>query len=774
MVGNRIIHIVAPWTGGGGLAQRQQLFLESVDRAQKGNVVLLASVKPPWQRAGWTRVEPQRQAGVDDGFDKPYLRDLLDHAAALAQPHDWLLCGNVDCSITEDFYQYLAERNGSVVEFQRQDVDDNPQTLEELFSFRRKLYPAGLDAFAIRASVYRDLRPYFPDFILGDPHWDPALSGILRNLFPVERESTRLFHPKHVQTWDLSRLSSGGEHNSKILVDAITYGWANDIQITEAANQSDTAVVVAVFGADPIRIAAHIQALREQLRTDLWVDFYLVELLYDGESHYPEEILSRVRHLKVRGSAANRDLFQKEALLNLGWRAALEHHKYDYFLFVDADIYCERPDWFRQIRAKLRQDPTCAVQGFGIVSDTLDPDFQWCSIAADSSFQSSDLSANPGICWGLHRDLLLAGDGLNISLPCAGGDSLFVAEYLNSPEASYDRWLYQYRFFHEICRDLPVRARLEYVPVKLVHCHHGHYSDRVYGEFCYALDCLPAQREWLRVDEKGLLAWKDPDGAERTLWRQSPRMKSRAAVDELFRELGMEPRKPAPPLPAWVERTKPFLKIPHWTRPTELGLLPCADKTPAKEVARQLLVFHPREIYRSTFLSSWCENVKTEAKNRIPMLVRDGCPRLILEGLQGVPWITGILPLNSFWQGQDLTDYHALHLTLQASAENLPILRVGLLSSAGEGLEVCSEEVNLHTRGLGLGERACFTIPLADFWNDFVDRTSIRLIRLIAVPQAKHPKPVWLRRWPFTARRKSLPPPSPAQISLELSQVYID
>ena len=726
---SRIVHVVFPWVNGGALGERQDLFLQSVDGARRSHVVNVA-VADQWARTGWvTRPVRRTAAQLGDSPYKPFLRDLLDQALELAEPGDWLLCGNVDCSLSPDFYDNLGARPGTVVEYQRQDVLNNPATLAELYSFPRTPFPIGMDAYAIRASLYAEMRPHFPDFVLGEPHWDTALTGLLRNLLPIERDTTRLFHPKHVQAWDLGNLTPAGAHNNKLYVDILTYGLAEDHIIREASDQTDTAVIVAVFGDSPLRVEAHTEGLRRQRRQDLLADVYLVEITDGGASRYPADVLAGVTHVPVPGGPANADLFQKEPMFNIGWRAALQHHQYDYFLFIDADVYCERPDLFRQIRQRLRDNPARAVHGFEVVADTVDPDWKWSSLA--SSYQlarPTDLNLNPGICWGLHRAMLEAADGFNAFSFGGCGDSMFVSEFLNRPELSYDPWLYQFRFFQDIYRDLPFRAAFDFVPFDLKHCYHGPLADRNYDGVRYAADGLPPIHTWLHLDDSGLLAWTDPDGLPRRILRDRSRMHTRESVDAVFRELGLA-RVPHPGFDGrFTPREKPEFQMPGWTRPASLSRLSTVEHEEAGG-PRQLNLYNPSRIFRSSFPFSWCGNVRKDASNHIPSEVRDGHPRLVLDGLPGVPWVTAVLAMETNWQCVDLSPFTQLHFTLLVTGEELPYLTVGFVMAAKDGVETDPPAVQLREFGLTLGERRDYVIPLSAFWADGIDQTRIRLAR---------------------------------------------
>ena len=124
-------------------------FLESIDRARSDDVLLIAATNDEWHRPGWhTHRIHRTAAALGDGSDKPFLKDLLDMALASSDPDDWLLYSNVDCSFARDLYTNLQSRRATVVEYQRQDVDGNPTTLDELLRGPGVLYRIGVDGLA--------------------------------------------------------------------------------------------------------------------------------------------------------------------------------------------------------------------------------------------------------------------------------------------------------------------------------------------------------------------------------------------------------------------------------------------------------------------------------------------------------------------------------------------------------------------------------------------------------------------------------------------------
>ena len=300
---------------------------------------------------------------------------------------------------------------------------------------------------------------------------------------------------------------------------------------------TDTAVISVSFGSEKARVASIVKGVRRQIEQDLRSDYYFVELVNQEEqSIIPEDLLSRIRHIVLYGSDRCRDLFQKECLMNYGWRESLRRADYEYFIFVDADLYSDDPSWFRQIRKRIQNDTSRIVQGFRVATDSLDPRLHYSSLAARYVLgYETDLPLNPGMCWALHRSMLEAAGGLNPLCIGGGGDSALVAEFLNTPSCQYDPWIYRNRWFREIERHLPFRARLDGVPVDVVHLHHGYLKERNYSSLHYAIEGLPPIRTLISLNHNGLLEWNDPTCAARKLLRLRPRMRSIDAVDQLFR-----------------------------------------------------------------------------------------------------------------------------------------------------------------------------------------------------------------------------------------------
>ncbi len=745
----KVVHVIAPYKGRKPLFKRQRLFLQSVDRAHKENVLLLAAVNYPWSRRGWRTKELKRDARIlGHSKSKPFIKDLFDLALEHANPGDWLLYTNVDCAITEDLYRDLLNKRGTVIEYMRQDVEGDPKTLDELFTNKSSLYKIGIDGLAIRARWYYETRDYFQNFLIGAPHWDTTYSGIFRRLIPVRRVVDKLFHPKHKQIWDTNNLGVAGRYNDILYTEAVKYGELERNTISYEPDVTDTAVILVSFGSDIKRIKANSTAFFEQYKQDLYVDFYLVELLCgEAWSLYPQDLRKNVKHIVVRGSDSCRDLFQKECLMNIGWRTALKEKDYEYFIFIDADVYALRLDWFRQIREKLYEAPEKAVQGFRVTIDTRDDLLKSSSLASNYvlDFQT-DLVLNPGMCWGLRRSALEKSNGFNPYFIDCAGDSGFVSEFINTPECLFDHYLYKYNWFYEIRRELSFRLQIDCVPIDIVHVYHGDLKYRNYDTFRYALDLFNSSiLELVFLNREGLLEWKDPNCIERYIVKKRAEMHTKRDVDRIFEEFGYKIKKKKKLKSSNFSNTLLMLnrgpsKRKSATKFAKMNPVLDVDnnykriwfKKEKKTIRRILNVFNPARVYRDNFPFSWCKNIRTKGQSTfIPVVSNINPPALVLEAKKNVRWFIGLLPLQLSWEPMNLTPYKKINFKILVSGAKLIDVIIGLGSISKRGKKYDSNQISLKNEGLKPGSKKHFKINLLEF--DGVGGFDLNRVRTIKI-----------------------------------------
>lgn len=211
------------------LRRRIEISLDSVTCAKKTNVTLLGCSPTNPLVQGWKHLELNRTAAsvFTKSKDFAFIKDMLDAAASLAGPEDFIFYSNLDCAIPPDLYEDIYENNFDITEFLRKDVDFSTDSSFNIFNARSSVYEIGVDGLCIRKSVYMDIRDQLPDCVIGEPHWDTSFSGILNKNYDVH-QSTELYHIKHPQQWDDNDLTEAGEYNKRLYRECVDYGLMDD------------------------------------------------------------------------------------------------------------------------------------------------------------------------------------------------------------------------------------------------------------------------------------------------------------------------------------------------------------------------------------------------------------------------------------------------------------------------------------------------------------------------------------------------------------------
>ena len=522
---NAIVHVtnIPPNLPRGKLKSRVDLAMSSIESNKNKTVLLLDCGTTIHHREGWEFQLLKRDSKTELGNNKdlPYLKDLLDEAYKRCDDDGYILYTNSDCGISKHLYKDLLRFDDDIIEYNRKDVWYNPTTLYELYKNKYKPFYIGIDGLAIKSSHYKSIRNEIPDVIIGDPHWDTVVSGTLKTLGNVRQESYELYHPRHKQVWAIDKLNPAGKHNKECLDTAIKYGY---MEINHIEEIIDTAIVIVNYGNDPLRLNATETAFRETLKQELNFKIYFVECVYDGKSNYSNFIIKnkRVKHILIKGNDSNRDLWQKESLMNIGANAVKEK----YILFVDNDIYSHDDRWWRKMRDKLEENEINIVHGYRISKDTKDPRLNFQSLGSEKILNyKTDLDINPGLCWGITKKFFDSMSGLNPFFIDGGGDSGFVCEYLNTDSVMYDSYVFKFKWFHKIYRNMSLKGKMTCVDVDIIHVNHGEYTFRNYNTIRYAIDLLEKDiQDFLDIDKNGLLSWKDPICPERKIMKRRPEM----------------------------------------------------------------------------------------------------------------------------------------------------------------------------------------------------------------------------------------------------------
>jgi glycosyltransferase involved in cell wall biosynthesis len=219
--------------------------------------------------------------------------------------------------------------------------------------------------------------------------------------------------------------------------------------------------------------------------------------------------------------------------MNIGAKIVKE----DNIIFVDNDIWSKDPKWLKKIRDKLIQHERKVVHGFFVSQDTEDPRLNYQSLGSVNMFDAeTDLDVNPGLCWGITKRFFDSMAGINPFFVDGGGDSGFVCEYLNTPEKTYDSYLFRFDWYQKIYRNMGVKGMLDCVDSDIIHQNHGKFASRNYNTIRYAIDELKDDiQKFCRKDKQGLLEWVDPECAERRIMKRRPEMFDNEIMKEIVK-----------------------------------------------------------------------------------------------------------------------------------------------------------------------------------------------------------------------------------------------
>ncbi len=219
------------------LKKRVELALESIEKAKDKNIVLLGCSSEGISRAGWKTHKLRRDAKTDlkGKRDFAFLNDMLNAANKIAKKGDIIFYSNLDCPIHPNTYKNLFNNNENITEFIRRDIP-TVELYEDIFSQRFENYEIGVDGLAIKKDIFQKSKKLFPDFVIGEPHWDTAISGILHQAYDVYQNTEDLYHIKHDQQWDNNNLTFAGQHNKRLYRSAVDYGLMADELISIKKN----------------------------------------------------------------------------------------------------------------------------------------------------------------------------------------------------------------------------------------------------------------------------------------------------------------------------------------------------------------------------------------------------------------------------------------------------------------------------------------------------------------------------------------------------------
>ncbi len=541
----KIVHIISPalLPHKQDLYKREILAIESIIKEKKHfkNIVCIMfsdSLECEKYKNEFEIIIPSRSSkDIGDNRGLPYFSDIFKEACKYCNDEDIVFYTNSDCCLASGTYCRLENTKTEAVEYHRIDVFNNPIQLQNVFEFHNELKETGVDGLAFRKNWFIN-QPYFvPDFFVGEPHWDTAICGALRTAGISSQNFIDLYHPFHKQTWDTASLSVAGKHNDKLYRDFIEYGISKIKILSKPEELIETSIVLVHYGIDEKRVLAAKKAMSHLCYQNILnVEFIFVDVIKD-QTLFPEvDHKSNWVHMVLQEKEANKDIFQKEAMMNIGAKQA----KGSIVIFVDTDIWSDNSNWLNSISDKIKDNSNKIVHGFSFCQDSKNPDHAFVSAGLNTCKNvESVIHENPGLVIGMAKYILVKNDYLNVYSIMGGGDSMTLHEYLSPKYPHLNAW-FQASFprLKNTLRELPICGIIDYIDCNIVHENHGDVDFGYYGARHYATEYFTKEiPELLVIGENGLLEWADPQCVEREIIRAKFNMKTEQITREICQKI---------------------------------------------------------------------------------------------------------------------------------------------------------------------------------------------------------------------------------------------
>lgn len=263
-----------------GLKSRVTNCIESIDYARDKDVTMIGCTSQQMDIPNeWELSIADRDSKTMFGDSRQllFINDMLDTAASFADDNDFLLLTNSDCIVTPHIYDRLKKQTTyDVVEYHRRDIPGVTHFMQS-FMLPYNIKKTGIDGFALRARVWKHMREIYPNMLIGEPHWDTVLSGMLHEAkdYKIYKNTTDLYHTIHNQAWSTSNLTLAGKHNTIKYDESLKYGMMSKHIID--LKGGDITIVI----ADRAKKTDHIVNYCE---TNIMKDIVVFEMNLPGET----------------------------------------------------------------------------------------------------------------------------------------------------------------------------------------------------------------------------------------------------------------------------------------------------------------------------------------------------------------------------------------------------------------------------------------------------------------------------------------------------------
>ncbi len=219
-------------------------------------------------------------------------------------------------------------------------------------------------------------------------------------------------------------------------------------------------------------------------------------MTFDGQNG-PVVDHPRYYRLEIQGTERNRDLWQKEAMWNIGGKHV---RNASVLFFIDGDIIPSSPYWAADIIAKILIHDDLILQCFSFFQDSLPGSPLVTSWMYELLVLKRVAGAAPGLAWAMSQRAFRELNGFNALFPDGSADTAFVFE-LFELNVQMPAW------FIKNLRKFDHPFKVNFHRAVITHIHHG--KDRNYNNRTRIIDLIRLDlKSIIEIDSRGLLAWK--------------------------------------------------------------------------------------------------------------------------------------------------------------------------------------------------------------------------------------------------------------------------
>ncbi len=268
----------------------------------------------------------------------------------------------------------------------------------------------------------------------------------------------------------------------------------------------NVAIVIPIFSFSTQRVAGLRKCIDKLHLQTIHPNIYLIELILNEQISDVRFLASEnVHYIEVVGNNYNRDLWQKECLLNIG---ASYLQKEDVVLFMDGDLFTDDIYWLEKVVDELESEKMI-LQPYLNVVDSINPLLNFSSVASSVNGACSPYpSHGSGSIWAFRYEHFKSFGGFNPYYLEGSGDTAFVMEFLDSTHSSYPQYLMNYPWFAELMRQQKNEYSIGHLDVDFIHINHGDH--RYYSDRATYINLFNDFKDYYFLDNKGLLSWRDP------------------------------------------------------------------------------------------------------------------------------------------------------------------------------------------------------------------------------------------------------------------------